>query len=119
MQNLDYVMIGRRIKSSRRDAGMTQEQLAEECKCTSRYLSSIENGKKKPSLELLTRISTVLDVSVDGFLFDSPLSYSGYLVNRVISEKINLLDKAHLLYLEKTINNLLELQEAYSNTMKK
>lgn len=118
MQNLDYVMIGRRIRSSRRDVGMTQEQLAEECKCTSRYLSTIENGKKRPSLELLTRISTVLDVSIDSFLFDSQMSYSGYLVNTVLSQKIKMLDKTHLIYLEKTINNLLELQEACGSTMK-
>lgn len=45
LYQLDGVMIGKRIKSVRKAKGLTQEQLAERCGCTSTHISNIENGK--------------------------------------------------------------------------
>ena len=69
MQNrdmaLDYVKIGHRVKVSRKGENLSQEALAEKCATTSRYLSDIENGKCKPSLDMLAKICVALDVSID------------------------------------------------------
>ena len=65
LQQLDYKMIGKRIQSARKDAHMTQDDLADKCGCTGKYVSNIETGKKTPSLDLLTKISSALEVTVD------------------------------------------------------
>ena len=92
MQNpntaLDYAKIGHRIKVSRKEENLSQEALAEKCATTSRYLSDIENGKCRPSLDLLARICVALDVSIDSLLYDSPLPYTGYLVKNAIPGKV-------------------------------
>ena len=42
---LDYKKIGYRVRTARREENLSQEELAERCFTTSRYLSDIENGK--------------------------------------------------------------------------
>ena len=114
MQNrdmaLDYVKIGHRVKVSRKGENLSQEALAEKCATTSRYLSDIENGKCKPSLDMLARICVALDVSVDSLLYDSPLPYTGYLVKNAIPEKVNKLNKQSLIFLDRMLDLLLESQ---------
>ena len=65
LYQLDGVMIGKRIKSVRKARGLTQEQLAERCSCTSTHISNIENGKIGISIELLYTLSRVLDQKMD------------------------------------------------------
>ena len=112
LQQLDYKMIGKRIQSARKDAHMTQEDLAVKCGCTGKYVSNIETGKKTPSLDLLTKISSVLEVTVDSLLIDSPLAFSKYYVDTVIEKKISLLSKPYLVALNEALDSLLKLQYA-------
>ena len=54
---LNYTIIGEQIRKARKKMKITQEQLAEMVdKCPS-YISYIENGKKKLSLETLVNIA--------------------------------------------------------------
>lgn len=114
MQNrdmaLDYAKIGHRVKVSRKEENRSQEALAEKCATTSRYLSDIENGKCKPSLDMLAKICVALDVSIDSLLYDSPIPYTGYLVKNAIPEKVNKLNKHSLIFLDRMIDLLLESQ---------
>lgn len=114
MQNrdmaLDYVKIGHRVKVSRKGENLLQEALAEKCATTSRYLSDIENGKCKPSLDMLAKICVALDVSIDSLLYDSPIPYTGYLVKNAIPEKVNKLNKQSLIFLDRMLDLLLESQ---------
>ena len=112
MQQLDYKMIGKRIQSARKDAHMTQDDLADKCGCTSKYVSNIETGKKTPSLDLLTNISSALEVTVDSLLIDSPLAFSKYYVDAVIEKKISQLSKPYLVALNDALDSLLKLQYA-------
>ena len=61
---LDYVLIGDRLQKGRGKTA-TQEYVAEMVGCSSNYLSSIECGKKRVSLELLCRLCAYLDLSLD------------------------------------------------------
>ena len=61
---LDYVLIGDRLQKGRGKTA-TQEYVAEMVGCSSNYLSSIECGKKRVSLELLCRLCACLDLSLD------------------------------------------------------
>lgn len=57
---IDYTAIGQRIKLIRKQKKYTQEKLAEYLNCSFVYISQIENGKTKISLEMLLRISHLL-----------------------------------------------------------
>ena len=49
---IDYKLIGDRIKTLRLKRGLTQDQLAEMVDITTIYLSRIENGHAKPTLDI-------------------------------------------------------------------
>ena len=53
--NIDYEAIGRRIRTRRIQKAMTQEQLAALIEWEPAYLSRIEHGNQKPSLDTLLR----------------------------------------------------------------
>ena len=65
---LNNTIIGKQIRKARKKMKITQEQLAEMVdKCPS-YISYIENGRKKLSLETLVNIANTLQVSADHLL---------------------------------------------------
>jgi len=53
--------IGKMIASRRRERNISQEKLSERAEISQGYISSIERGKEKPSLELLEKIAQALD----------------------------------------------------------
>ena len=62
--------IGRRIQNARRNARMTQEELATILGCTPQHLSAIERGTKTPRLDTFITIANTLHVSADALLMD-------------------------------------------------
>ena len=67
--SLDYRYIGQRIREERIRAGLSQTLLADFTDSSPQYISHIENGRKKASLDIVVRISNVLRISVDRLLF--------------------------------------------------
>ena len=67
--NVDYITVGKRIRKFRLDKRITQEELAFQIGTSAAYVSSIECGKKKPSLQKLAQISDVLEVTVNDFIY--------------------------------------------------
>ena len=65
-----YVEIGRRIKTARESAGLTQERFAELIDMGPKNLSSVERGQVGISIVTLQRICRVLSISADQILFD-------------------------------------------------
>lgn len=61
---LDYKIIGQRIKDCRAERNITQNKLSELLDVSNVYVSRIERGVSKVSLEMLYRISTILDVPI-------------------------------------------------------
>lgn len=59
------VEIGKRIAESRRNAGFTQEELANRLGVTPQALSKWEKGASSPDLEMLTSLCDILGVSAD------------------------------------------------------
>lgn len=57
-------MLGSRIKTLRKQAGLTISQLAEMADIDGGFLNYIENGKKAPSLDTLGKIAKGLSVSM-------------------------------------------------------
>ena len=65
---IDYKDIGARIRTVRREQGMTQEQLAEAVGVGTTHISHIETGHTIPSLQVLVDIINVLGCSADKLL---------------------------------------------------
>jgi len=58
--DIDFRLIGQRIKQQRKIHGLTQEKLAEELSVTVGYVSQIERGRVKVNLEMLGKIAGTL-----------------------------------------------------------
>lgn len=64
-----------RIRTIRKERGLTLEKLGKMVGCTKSYISQLENGKTEPSLSMLNRFSEVLKVNVSD-LFNLPKKIS-------------------------------------------
>jgi transcriptional regulator with XRE-family HTH domain len=61
---IDYEKLGEFIRDCRKDRKLTQQELAKQVNVTLNYICLIENGHKKPSLELLDRIASVFEINL-------------------------------------------------------
>lgn len=69
--DIDYKAIGRRVRTARLKANLTQEQLAECAELSLPHVSNIETGNTKLSLPTLLCLANILSVSADQLLCDS------------------------------------------------
>ena len=74
-QQLDPLILGRRIRHYRNERGLTLDQLGEKVDKPAPYLSLLENGKKEPRVALLMEIAAHLDVDVSVLLDPAPPSH--------------------------------------------
>ena len=70
---INYTLIGKRIRETRKQRGLSAEELAEIADLSSVYISYIENAKRKPSLESLIKISNALEITIDELLYGNLL----------------------------------------------
>lgn len=84
--NIDYKLIGERIKRERKRQGMTQEALAERLNVTIGYVSQVERGITKISLDLLGAISTILHCDVAALISESAVNSDEYLEPEILEE---------------------------------
>jgi transcriptional regulator with XRE-family HTH domain len=56
-------LVGRNFARLRKEADLTQEQLAERCGLSQQYLSKLENGHRNPTVVTLYEIAQGLGVS--------------------------------------------------------
>lgn len=82
---INYKLLGKRVVAKRTEHNLMQKDLAEKLGIAVNHLSDVERGVKKPSLELLVRISSQLDTPVDYFLMDSPHICCQYVINDEIA----------------------------------
>ncbi len=68
----DLLVLGRRLRSARRQAGLTLDQLGSRVGRPASYLSQVENGHREPKLATLRELSVALAVPLQGLLDPSP-----------------------------------------------
>ena len=105
--------IGQRIKQLRVMKGLTQEELAERCSCTPTHICNLENGKIGISLELLFRISSIFDKSMDYFVMDSPGANPQVKIDANIAPKLTRCDRDML----NIVDHLLDILITYRKTI--
>ena len=80
--------IGVVIKKYRKEAGMTQEEMANRLGVTTPAVNKWENSNSKPDIELLAPIARLLDISLD-----TSLSFHEKLSDTEIEEIIRKMDR--------------------------
>lgn len=68
---INYTAIGQRIRTIRKQKGMSQSVLSEMIDKSPTYLSYIEGGVKSMSLETFVQVANALKVSADDLLVDN------------------------------------------------
>ena len=67
---MDMNKVGKRIQETRQRKGMTQSELAQTLSMTPKYISNIECGGKKPTLETFVTIANTLQSDANTLLAD-------------------------------------------------
>jgi|GluameStandDraft_1065615.scaffolds.fasta_scaffold09492_5 Predicted transcriptional regulators len=105
-----FIEIGRRIKLRRKELHIKQYELAEEVEVSNNHVSAIENGREKPSIDLLMDLCEKLEVTPDYFLLGNihanniPLNIIDNL--RLCSEDdIDFISRVVAFLAERNINN--------------
>ena len=65
---MDYISLGQRIKTERVTHRLTQEKLAEMINVSTNFISQIERGKSKMSVQTFASLAEALKVSTDSLL---------------------------------------------------
>lgn len=68
--------IGKNIKTIRQAKGMTQDAMAEALFVTRQTVSNYENGRSRPDLDMLLRISEVLETDVNTVIYGPAIPQS-------------------------------------------
>lgn len=71
-QQLEPLILGRRVRHFRNEAGLTLDQLGDRVGKPAPYLSLLENGRKEPRINLLMDIATALGVEIADLLDTTP-----------------------------------------------
>lgn len=66
--NINYALIGRRVRETRKQQKISQEKLADIADLSVGYISHIETARKKASLSSLIQIANALGITVDELL---------------------------------------------------
>ena len=81
---VDYKLIGQRIKAAREKSGLTQEIVSEQADITVVYLSKIENGKVRPTLDTLNSICAAIECDLGTLFINSTSESNAYENERVV-----------------------------------
>ena len=76
---MDQFKIGKFILNSRKEKGLTQEQLAEKLGVTSKSISRWENGNTMPDYSLLKELCNELDINVNELLSGEKIKGNDYM----------------------------------------
>ncbi|MBQ9428363.1 MAG: helix-turn-helix transcriptional regulator [Clostridia bacterium] len=102
---MDYRRIGQKIKEQRKARQITQEVLAEKLDVSVGYISQVERGITKISLDLLDRLAAALSCEIVDFL-DGTTSDPRLFLAAEYAEKFALLSREQ----KELIVDLIDLQ---------
>lgn len=79
--------IGERLKSLRKEQGMSQKTLGELLGVSQQMITQYETGKRTPKLDTIKNIAKVLDVSVNNLLADGEYEFIENLKEKLNDER--------------------------------
>ena len=99
--------LGERIKSARRECGMTQKDLADKTGMTYQQISQYERNERQPKVETLIRISNALNKSLESF------------VNYEEMFAANAIQKSHVVVPTEMLDDILDIMDVFVSVKKK
>lgn len=106
----DFTALGQAIKKARKDKGWTRETVAGMLGLVPRYIQSLENEGQHPSLQVLYRLVTLFNISIDEYLLPTKNTSKSSL-RRQIDSMIDTLDEKELLIIEGTVKGICKAKE--------
>jgi len=106
--------LGQEIKRKREANGWTQEYLGELIDRTSHTVMYMENRGQHPSLNVLYRVVTVLDISVDQFFSPNRRTKISER-RRIVNSLLDSLSEGELSVIESTAEGLIRSREIDKN----
>ncbi len=80
---MEKAELGKKIREARKNAGLTQEALAEKADIGVMYLGEIERGIKMPSMRIFIKLIETLNISADYVLRDELPSGKEYVLDEI------------------------------------
>lgn len=77
-----------RIKILREEFNFTQQDLADRLECSKSVIGLYESETRKPSLEILLKLSEIFDCSIDYILCKTDIRNSGEQIDDVLNESM-------------------------------
>lgn len=105
------VDIGSRIRELRKEHGYTQEQLAEYADISVDFLGLIETGRSGMKTQILAKIATVLNVTIDYLVFGT----TPYKENPKINSMLSIVPESKRKSVEKLISLFLTSLQSNDN----
>lgn len=103
---VDYLGIGKRIRLYRQIKKFSQEELAFRINTSPAYISNVERGTKKPSLQKLIDISDILGITVNDLVY-SPTS-DNILNQNLLNEQLSVYDSEKKQLLLNNLSSIIE-----------
>lgn len=105
-KDIDYSIIGERIRQARKNKGWSQEKLSEEIDVATAFLSRVERGHSQINLKRLAQISRALEVPLEKLITGVAIASEKYLDKELYNILISCTpDKQKLIYnIAKTIS---------------
>ena len=116
--SLNGIQIGKRIREARHEKQYTQSDLAELCDCTDTHICKVEKGKIGISLDLLYKISIILDKSMDYFLMDHESVNTQTKINELIAPKLDQCDTQMLNMVQSYVDGLITYRKYLGETIR-
>ena len=105
--------MGLRIKIRRKELKIKQAEMAEALDISNNHMSSIENGRQKPSLDIFIGICKHLNVTPDYLLLGSMRSYN---IPQDILDKLHLCSQTDIELARDFIELLVKRNQKNSNS---
>lgn len=109
-KDFDSHALGREIKHKRKEKGWTQEYLAQLLDRTPRSIMYMENRGQHPSLNVLFKIATLLEISIDQFFFPAKCSMEDE-CRKHIDRMLSSMDERELAIMEATAEGIVKSRE--------
>lgn len=109
-----YKLAGRQIRLLRNQHDITQKDFAEKINSSQNYLSDVETGKKRPSLDYYITIANFFKVSLDYIFQDSLDMKKNVIIDNVILKMSYMNDED-----QKFVLRLIESLEEYKHSNNK
>ena len=106
---MDFINVGKKIKTKRVALSLNQAQLAENVDLSTDYISKLERGERIPKLPSFVKILNALDLSADEVL-------SEHVGKSYVSRMSNYIDRIGTLPVNEQ-NRIYKLLDAYLDKM--